>query len=248
MPTLPLPPPLTAVSGYGGGGSPELPPLWYCRLSACICWLSCCWACGPFCGTIGERCDAPAGLWPRCAWPMPLDTGEVPRAGLGEAPDCCCCCCCCGGGRATGRWEPGDGAAGEMRLNSCCRLIGNWAAEAALAAAAAAAADDADEEEPEAEAFEGGGSGGGGVEEQRGSGSGGGTSLSEDGHGDGEYWPAEARPLGVYGTCECGLSDRELPAPESRAGLPRWYWWEEGISRSMLGLRMSLGPRAGGWG
>lgn len=122
---------------------------------------------------------------------------------------------------ATGRWEPGDGAAGEIRLNSCCRLMGRtWAAEAA-AAAATAAADATDDDADAVEALEGGGNGGGGVDEQRGSGRGGGTSLSDDGHGDGEYWPAEARPLGVYGTCEWGLSERELPAPESRAGEPR---------------------------
>lgn len=135
--------------------------------------------------------------------------------------------------------------------------MGIWAAEtlaraafaaAAAEAAATAAADDcaaADEDAAAADDEEVGGGGGGGVEEHRGSGNGGGTSLSEEGQGEGEYWPAEARPLGVYGACECGESERELPAPESRAGLPRWYC-REGISRSMLGLRMSLGPRAGG--
>lgn len=46
--------------------------------------------------------------------------------------------------------------------------------------------------------------------------------------------------------CWWGLSDRELPAPESRAGLPRWYC-NEGISRSMLGFRINFGTNAGGW-
>lgn len=40
------------------------------------------------------------------------------------------------------------------------------------------------------------GGGGGGVDEQRGKG-GGGASLSDEGHGDGEYWLVEVRPL-VY--------------------------------------------------
>lgn len=76
--------------GYGGGGSPEL---WY-KLRACICWLSCCWACGPFCGTTGR-------------W-FEFDTGEVPRAGLCD-------------GRVTGRV---GGVAGDIRLNNCCSVAG----------------------------------------------------------------------------------------------------------------------------
>lgn len=122
-----------------------------------------------------------------------------------------------------------------MRLNSCCRLIGtcgcDWDCCCDCCCCCCCCDDD--------------GGGGGGVEEQRGNGNGGGTSLRDEGQGEGEYWPVDARPLGAYGVCECGESERELPAPESRAGLPRWYC-REGISRSMLGLRMSLGPRAGG--
>lgn len=72
-----------------------------------------------------------------------------------------------------------------------------------------------------------GGGGGGGVELHRGGGGGGGSEKLL-----GEY----CRLRGA-----CGESDRELPAPESSAGLPRC----KHSSRSRLGFLMSLLPRLG---
>lgn len=74
-----------------------------------------------------------------------------------------------------------------------------------------------------------------GVDEHRGGGRGG-TSLKFDGQGEGENC---TRP--DPSCCECGLLDRELPAPESNAGLFRGRCSDDcGISLSILVLRIKL--------
>lgn len=88
------------------------------------------------------------------------------------------------------------------------------------------------------------GGGVGGVDEHLGGGIGG-ASLKFDGHGDGEYCPVLALLL-TSCWCECGLSDLELPAPESSAGLPRI--WCDCNSRSILGFLITLLPSGGGGG
>jgi len=74
-----------------------------------------------------------------------------------------------------------------------------------------------------------GGTGGGGVAALeavglRGGGAGGATSLKPLGDGENPPFPPglpTVLELGWWVWCEWGLSDRELPAPESRAGLQR---------------------------
>lgn len=107
---------------------------------------------------------------------------------------------------STGLGREGTTGAGDMRLNSCCTFVGTGWYCTCI-----------------------GGGGGGGVLLQRGGGGGGGSPNSL-----GEYCRL---------TCGCdtnsdmrGLSERELPAPLSKAGLPRWRF----SSRSKLGFRINL--------
>lgn len=74
-----------------------------------------------------------------------------------------------------------------------------------------------------------------GVDEHRGGGKGG-ASLKFDGQGEGENCTRL-----VPSCCECGLFDRELPAPESSAGLFLGRCSDDGgISLSMLVLRINF--------